>query len=313
MHSQDQTSQANSDWRARERLVAMLEKCLSPDAQIQHDVRLPVLGRSRTRQCDVVLRFGKAPRDSLTIVEVQKRNRRPDITTFHGWVAKMREVGAQQLICVSSLGYPQSIVDEVATRLGPTVKLLRLEDLAKGATLSPFHLFPNLLETKPKFSVVDLGPLRIEGPVPMFQMQLRLDEQVFSVEAEEQLISLDELIARALNATDEIALPPPHEMANWSKTVTANIDSSHQVKFHHDGKALHVANLPVSVRITLDSRLTPIPVHELRYSQESLDGELAWVTRTTLQQQDRQVEITIVVKPDKDGFLKNIQTFCTFA
>jgi hypothetical protein len=203
-------------------------------------------------------------------------------------------------------------VDYVATRLGPTVKLLRLEDLAEGTALSPFHLFPNLIETKPKFSVVDLGRLRIEGTVPMSKMQLRLDEQVFSVEAEEQLISLNELITRALNATDEIGWPLPHEMANWSKSVTMNIDSSHQVKLHHDGKVLHVANLPISVLITCDSRLTPIPVHELRYSQELLDGELAWVTRTTAHQQDRQVELTMVVKPDKDGFLQNIQTFCTF-
>lgn len=116
------------NWKTAEHIAAMLEKAVSPDAMVQHNVFLPVIGRPnrKPRQCDVVVTYGKEPRTSRAIVEVQKRNRKPDITTFDGWVAKMREVGAQQLICVSEHGYPQSIIDKVALEIGPTVKLMTL-------------------------------------------------------------------------------------------------------------------------------------------------------------------------------------------
>ncbi len=303
------TSKVNADWKARERLVAILEKSLSPDATVQHDVRLPVLGQSRSRQCDVVIRFGVAPRDSLAIVEVQKRNRRPDITTFHGWVAKMREVGAQQLICVSTLGYPKSIIEEVATRIGPTVKLLKLDDISECASTSPFTLMPTLLETAPKFSIKKLGPMSLKGLGEGSEVQLRSDEPVFRVGTEMRLISLNELITGALNGTNELVLPPPHQLANWSQPVEWRIDDSHQVKYHYSGNFYHVEKFEISILVTCDIHQIPISVEGLRYTQELIDGQLAWLTRTTIQRPNGQFEITIVVTPNKDGFLRNLSIF----
>jgi hypothetical protein len=222
----------------------------------------------------------------------------------------MREVGAQQLICVSTLGYPKSIVDEVATRIGPTVKLLKLDDLSEGAGKNPFTLVPTLLETARKFSIAKLGPIGIKGPAQISKVQLRSDERVFTVEAERQLISLNELVTRALDSSDEIGVPPPHEMANWSQSVEMRIDGSHQVKYHHAGKVYPVEKLEISILVMFDVHPNPISVEGLRYSQELVDGQLAWVSRTTIQRQDGQVEITIVVTPDKDGLLRNLRVFC---
>ncbi|GGZ50215.1 hypothetical protein [Shewanella chilikensis] len=55
-----------------ELVIAAIEKGLSPDAIVEHDIFLPVLvsNSGRTRQIDVVIRQGKAPRETLTIVEV---------------------------------------------------------------------------------------------------------------------------------------------------------------------------------------------------------------------------------------------------
>src|SRR4051812_9120756 len=100
-------------WRTIEKVVARLEEVLTPVARVEHNVFLPVIGRPnrKPRQCDIVVTSGQIPRQTITIVEVQKRKNRPNITVFHGWVEKMHEVGAQHLICVSALGFPQSIID----------------------------------------------------------------------------------------------------------------------------------------------------------------------------------------------------------
>ena len=117
-------------WQVVEDVAGLLEKALTPYAEVKRNVRLPVIGKTRKRQCDIVITYGLPPRRTISIVEVQKRDRKPDITTFHGWCRKMQEVGAQHLICVSMRGYPQSIIDDVATIYGPTVRLLNLKELS---------------------------------------------------------------------------------------------------------------------------------------------------------------------------------------
>jgi hypothetical protein len=46
-------------WKTIERIITSLEKILTPDAKVEHDVRLPVIGSlsKRKRQCDVVITY----------------------------------------------------------------------------------------------------------------------------------------------------------------------------------------------------------------------------------------------------------------
>jgi hypothetical protein len=50
------------------------------------------------------------------------------IGKLHELWQKMHAVGAQHLLCGSAMGFPISIKEEVATKLGPSVKLLRLRE-----------------------------------------------------------------------------------------------------------------------------------------------------------------------------------------
>jgi hypothetical protein len=75
-----------------------------------------------------VIEEGTEPRQTISIVEVQKRGSKPEINDFNGWIVKMRDVGAQHLICVSALGFPVSI-EEKADQIGPTVRLLTLKQI----------------------------------------------------------------------------------------------------------------------------------------------------------------------------------------
>lgn len=148
-------STSEPDWKLIERITALLEKSLSPSATVRHNVMLPVIGKPNRspRQCDIVIEYGEPPRHIITIVEVQKRNRKPTITTFHGWIAKMREVGAQSLICVSALGFPKSIIDDVKTTHGPTVRLLKLEQLQEPTILDLSFVVPYMLCIKPHITL----------------------------------------------------------------------------------------------------------------------------------------------------------------
>jgi hypothetical protein len=92
-------------WLLIQKVVAFLEKALTPDAEVLHDQRLPNITTGHKRQCDVVIKYGKSPRQVMAIVEVQKRSRKVGIGTLSDWWQKMRSVGAQKLICVSALDY----------------------------------------------------------------------------------------------------------------------------------------------------------------------------------------------------------------
>lgn len=122
-----------------EKVVSILEKHISAEVNVSHDVELPVLNSSsgRTRQCDVVIVTGTGARQTTTIVEVQKRKSKPDINTFNGWIGKLEEVGGQHLICVSEAGFPKSVLEK-ARAIGPKVRLLTLTQLeAEAGRLPP--------------------------------------------------------------------------------------------------------------------------------------------------------------------------------
>jgi hypothetical protein len=119
----------NKHWERFEKIVCILERQIQRGAVVKRNQFLPVLGSpsGRTRQCDVVIEEGAEPRVTRSIVEVQKRAAKPTINDFNGWVEKLREVGAQHLICVSAKGFTRSI-REKADLLGPTVRLITLKD-----------------------------------------------------------------------------------------------------------------------------------------------------------------------------------------
>src|SRR5262245_34193638 len=119
-------------WRMVERVVGLIEATLDPGATVEHDVNLPDLATpGHTRQCDVVVTTGPQHRRTRTIVEVQRRGKKAEVAHFDAWVAKMRAVGAQHLVCVSTAGYPSSVADKAA-QLGPTVRLATLKELERG-------------------------------------------------------------------------------------------------------------------------------------------------------------------------------------
>jgi hypothetical protein len=139
---------SNSDWLTIERLVQILEKSIAPDSSVEHNVKLSDLSSSSNgkRQCDIVIRTGLPPRQTITIVEVQSRKSKFNLTIFQGLIKKMQDVGAQHLICVSTTGFTKTI-KEKAMQLGGTVRLVLL-------TKNDTSTFPGFF----KFTFIDCRP-----------------------------------------------------------------------------------------------------------------------------------------------------------
>jgi hypothetical protein len=104
----------------------VLEQMLAPGAVVQHNQMIPELVSKLPRQCDVVVRYGEPPRQTLAaIVEVQDRDSKVGLETFEAWCAKREKLGAQRLICVSSEGFTED-VETAAQSMGDVVSLMTL-------------------------------------------------------------------------------------------------------------------------------------------------------------------------------------------
>jgi len=119
-------SKAEPKWKFIERTVAVLEHMLAPSATVQHNQTLHELVSGIPRQCDVVVRYGAPPRQTLAaIAEVQDRVGKVGLQEFEAWCAKREKLGAQRLICVSGEGFTEE-VETAAKSMGEIVSLMTL-------------------------------------------------------------------------------------------------------------------------------------------------------------------------------------------
>ncbi|MEB3191963.1 MAG: hypothetical protein VKL42_16600 [Snowella sp.] len=232
----EKNKKVSSSWESTEKIVAFIEQAISPDAKVEHNVKLPVINNPnrKPRQCDVVITFGKYPRQTLAIVEVQKRVTRPSITTFHGWCKKMEEVGAQHLFCVSALGYPSSIIEYVKKEKGPTVKLLTLEDLGKEKKLNGF--FPTsdyeLTFINPEYEILDIGHLKLVNIDDRKEQDPNLEADCFDAyelnfdsNAKSLSIANDSNFTSLNNILNTILLPTIKDIISSSSNLEVNLSS----------------------------------------------------------------------------------------
>lgn len=282
-------------WKMIERVVGLLEAALDPDAKVEHNVDLPDLATpGHTRQCDVVVTTGPQHRRTRTIVEVQRRGRKVEVAHFDGWVAKMRTVGAQHLICVSSAGYPLSITDKAA-QLGPTVRLITLKELEGNSPLVQGALgkvrvrqvgttdFPKieLLVKKPAHVGPGLGEI--------------LQHETNFLTAQGEKLSLNQIAQRLLNA----------------HRISDNLEpGTHPVQFETSDSLTFIQNEafgPVRLRFTANVVVHDVGVscEVLEYKHSSEDDPLAWILIGETPRPDAEgvYELKVTFRPGSDGRL----------
>lgn len=264
-----------------EKTVALLEKALTPGSEVRHNELLPVLGDPKsTRQCDVTIRTGQPPRQTLTIVEVQKRDAKPELVMFHGWYAKMREVGAQHLICVSEAGFPHSIIQRVFREFGPTVRLMTLADLENPEIPGLHSLSSDIFRHRPQFSVELFESTVIgSGQVPIeanFDATSRFLDRGNGREA----LSLNEALPPILLRRERALAIPSHLLPNPEVVeldLLAELGPDLWVNVPQGRFKLKAS----SVRVKIDHQWERIPLRFSEYRQVETGGVVAWLESAT--------------------------------
>ncbi|HUE73146.1 MAG TPA: hypothetical protein VMP01_19835 [Pirellulaceae bacterium] len=291
-------------WKTVEKVVALLEKSLAPEARVRHNVKLPCLTTGHDEQCDVVIEMGQEPRVTWTIVEVQKRNERVKPNDFRGWCQKMRDIGANRLICVSEKPFPRSIKDKVAKELGPTVLLVRLEVLQ--ANQWPFQIVNNAMTVyKSKVDVdgtIKPNPLLIFDPDQNpFQEYIG---ELFSAASLPNVIRREGL-AELLPVKDVI--DEGVRLMNRRPKFIRLPEGVHRVRmfwkpkgvsFCFNGKTAPIQK--VRADYTVETRCVHFPFEISSYTQEGHDT-LAWVVRATGKVDGEDAEIRFSCVPTADG------------
>lgn len=270
----------SNDGEELERLVHLIEQSISHGSTVEHDVELPVIGSQsgRTRQCDVVIRSGQEPRETITIVEVQDRASRPDINTFGGWLEKLEEVGAQHLICVSRHDFPSSI-KEKAVGLGNTVRLITLKELkAENIPINFVFKFKNfdLKEIKDLFLTSSKSEAEALGVRDDIKKKVSDGAQQ---NAAEKCWSLDkhELISLYILCRD--FADRPEGASEGEGEIEFDIKEGPELYIFIGEKFLRVG---LSFKFSWTYEETEEPVSVLSYEQNEA-GVLAWVADFTYQ------------------------------
>ena len=265
------------EWIELELLVKLIEKSISPDSIVDHDVWLPVINSKcgAKCKCDIVIRSGKAPRETITIVEVQKRKKKVDKNDFRGWMEKVEEVGAQHLICVSQHDFPKSI-KEKAFFSGHKVRLVTLQKLE----VENIPLF--LLNTKYEYVNFNLKVIKKcdTGYSKSELEQLGILEKVRSkinskekIDSNTKIFSLDRKKMVSLFLLCRDFYSPPNG------TITGEGAISFKLKNGHE---LYMCEADCFYRVRLDcefewsNEVLKSPISVLSYEQMS-GGSLAWV------------------------------------
>ena len=295
---------AEPQWKTVEKVVALLEKSLAPEARVRHNVKLPCLATGHEEQCDVVIEVGREPRVIRTVVEVQNRSERVKPNDFRGWCQKMRDVGANRLICVSTKPFPQSIKDKVAKELGPTVLLVRLEALRTEQW--PFQIVNNSMKIFKSIVKVN-GSIR-PNPCLMFHpdenpFQKYIGELLNAAslpntirrEGSSELLPVIDLVNEGVRLIDDrpdlIRLPEGvHQVPlRWTPKGTS---------FCYGGREAPIQEVRVVYTVETKSFLFPFRISS--YTHEGHDT-LAWVVRAAGKVDGEDAEIRFTCLPMADG------------
>lgn len=277
-------------WKFIEKVVTIIERYIAPTAKVRRNVFLPVLKNKtrRPRQCDIVIEDGKAPRQTISIVEVQDQGTKPEIGEFHGWIKKMQEVGAQHLICVSELGFPDSIQKE-ADEIGPTVRLLTLKKLEKGEWPLPPTFFSDTID------VVQYD--RLMGLQMKYPHLVRVDPKPKLPNPEDKIFRLRD--GRLVSTTDIMdwhlfgnpknimELPP-----NKHISLTVNFTGLFEHKTY-SGEWIKLEWLRIHIQLLI--RLHKITWEFASYEQRHW-GKFAWVLRATAMMHTTPYNLIIPIK-----------------
>lgn len=282
-----------------EKIVAIIEKSISPESRIEHNVYLPVLTSQigRTRQCDIIIRTGAPHRETISIVEVQDRNSAVDISDFNNWLTKLVEVGAQHLICVSRKPFPES-VKEVAIQNGSRVLLININEIPPTDIPINFINFIFKLNSKKIKEIISIKPFVKPGQIKAEGLKPETRK------GHERIWSLDGVSRISIN---DICLEILKENNQFNNEPNGLIEGTTKYSFINEGKLFYINNEKF-IPIGLDIEFSWIyesyekPMSMASYEQYG-HGPMAWIFEVSHKSKNGEFSIKLpVIKIDNDNF-----------
>ena len=266
-----------NDGKEMEKLIHLINKSIEPESNIEHNVFLPVIGSAsgRKRQCDILITSGPSHRKTLTLVETQDRTSKVDINTFNGWLEKLTEVGAQHLICVSRLDFPESI-KEKAYLSGNKVKLVTMKEIAEDEIPFDFlklkfkYLNFKLIESKN----LNLTYSRSEAKsLGVYDAILEYRKDNLKLNFNDKIFSLDQFELKCLYNICRDSIQIQNENCSGLDKIAFDTKSGTPLYLFIDNKFLRIG---LEVEFKWENEAFEYPVSLLTYEQGK-DGSLAWV------------------------------------
>ncbi len=283
-----------------EKIVEIIERSIFPTAKIEQNVFLPILTsvEGHTAQCDIVIRNGNPPRETLTLVEVQDRNSKVDINTFRGWLGKIDDVGAQHLVCVSRKEFPSSIKEKVSQQ-GSKIFLVTLKELSPERIPLEFIRFIFQYRHLDIKAIKNLRPFVAPGQIEKLglkPMAHNLYDKAWSLDGR-NMISLIDICKGKIN---------PEESTSGASGYIEGVDSlsfnlidSEELFYVHNGEFVRIG-LECEFEWGFEYAKTPMSVAS--YEQDK-HGALAWLFEVTHNSKNGSVSVKLpVVKLDNGNY-----------
>lgn len=282
-----------------ERIVEIIERSISPEARIEQNVFLPVLGShmGHTRQCDIVIRSGTPQRETVTIVEVQDRNSQVDINTYSGWLVKLEDVGAQHLICVSRKDFPSSVKEKVS-QSGSRVFLITLKELTVDRVPLEFISFIFQYRHIDIKNIKNIRPFVAPGQIAKLglkNMSLNFSDKVWSLDGINQISLVD--VCKSKVSIDEMQLGR-QEYVEGAGGLSFSLDDP--VFFSGSGELIRVG---LDCEFEWGFEYAEIPMSVASYEQDN-HGALAWLFEVVHKSRSGVISIKLPVVKLEDGNYK---------
>ncbi len=290
-------SPVENDWKDLERLVQLIEMSISAGSSVAHNVELPIL-RSRSgtsAQCDIVIRTGKPPRETVSIVEVQNRGSKVKPNDFRGWKQKLQDVGAQHLICVSRQPFPASIKEQ-AQLSGGSVRLVTLSTLEVDDI--PLDMFRVHFQYH-HFEVAALHGFKATASKSDVPTRARCWFSTHhSLGVNDRVFSLDRVNLCSAYILCRDMYVKPHGSTSGRGKLVFERDKEPILYLHHGEDSFRVG---LEYEFDWTDEVVDIPVSTLAYEQNDA-GALAWVVEASYDSPKGRIAFKIPTSRVEGGY-----------
>lgn len=281
-----------------EKIVALLEQSLDPEATIKHDVDMPILTskEGHTAQCDVVIWSGQKPREIITICEVQDRhNKAMPPQDVRGFKQKGEEVGAQRVICISRKQFSASN-KERAAQSGGSIVLMTISDWDIDSL--PFD-FINVEPSYREFCLTEINSLALTFSKDELLQSEAEKLNIVPFKALDEIFSYDKINLISITSLCRSMSKSINSSFEGESTLDLASDRDPQLFIFANEKFYKIG---LKFNFKYKWEVTALKPYMLSYEQDS-HGILAWYLEASHELECGLVSMKIPIVKDGEKFL----------